>query len=203
MRYKRNFENILFEQHWVHMRHIESERMWIMGIWLAVTGVMVKEIWLVKNPLWDMQILRLIPIIYVLVTFAVLLIIFKLGVGYARHNACIFRMGRCIPKYQIQMKGVWEIVLNKKEQKSSLKAFLHRILKIFLSLGGLCSVLLIFGIFLGLSLWLDCKRGASSIFTLNNWMLICISLALFIAYQYLFGRVAKKLKREIEKEPFF
>ncbi len=203
MRYQRNFENSLFEQHWVHMRHIESERMWIMGIWLAVTGVMVKEIWLVKNPSWDMQILRLIPIIYVLVTFAVLLIIFKLGVEYERHNTCIFRMGRCIPKYQIQMKGVWEIVLNRKEHKSSLKAFLHHILKIFLSLGGLCSVLLIFGIFLGLSLWLNCKRGACSIFTFDNWMIICISLALFIAYQYFFWRLAKNVKKEIEKEPFF
>jgi hypothetical protein len=203
MRYQRNFEDSLFEQHWVHMRHIESERMWIMGIWLAVTGVMVKEIWLVKNPSWDMQMLRLIPIIYVTVTFAVLLIIFKLGLEYERHKMCISRMGRCIPKYQIQMKGVWGIVLNREKHKPPLKALLHRILKIFLSLGGLCSVLLIFGIFLGLSLWLDCSRGACSIFTFDNWMVICISVALLIAYQYLFGHVETKLKREIENEPFF
>ncbi|KPL01289.1 MAG: hypothetical protein AMJ91_00605 [candidate division Zixibacteria bacterium SM23_73_3] len=82
----------LFEQLWAHARHLESERMWIMGIWLGVTGLVLKEIWVADGALVkNYQALRSVCLAHLVVTIAVFLIIFKLNLEFSRFMKSIAR----------------------------------------------------------------------------------------------------------------
>lgn len=78
-------DRVLFEQHWIHSRHIETERMWIMGIWLGFTAFVYKESWLATKPELTLPALRVMSSVHLVVTVAVLLIILKLQLAYDVH----------------------------------------------------------------------------------------------------------------------
>ena len=101
----KEIDKTLFEQHWIHSRHIESERMWIMGIWLGVTAVMFKETWFSAQSGLTLTALRTMGWAHLILTGAVLVIILKLQLAYDVHNSRIKEISRGASRRHLWWSG--------------------------------------------------------------------------------------------------
>jgi hypothetical protein len=189
-----DFDKAIFEQFWVHARHIESERMWIMGIWLGITGVMYSEIWTMKDTLsWGLQTLKSITLAHLVVTVAVLVIISKLQLEFDRYILNIRKIGEDFQKNFYQIAGLWEIMTRIK----ILKWFLNAICTI----GGISSAILVAGMVLDLTLFTRHAIEKRFICSFPCLLIMFFEwIPPFIGYQVLFQHVTKRLKKKITGE---
>jgi len=196
-----DFKTEMFIQHWEHTRHLESYRMWIMGIWLGVSGVLLKEIWInEKTETWCLQTLIILFGAHLIVTIAVLLTILKLQLELSKHHIFICKTAKEKGESETRFFSVWKIIDGEQE------SLIH---KWFFTVGGISSALLIIGISFDLyfilcpilkylfvcDLW--CPLGYPFI-----WIGICI--VIFVVFQKIFESYQKKLKQELnnnKKQP--
>lgn len=190
-----DLDKAIFEQHWVHARHIESERMWIMGIWLGVTGWMLREIWMVENShSWVLKALKSISLVHLVITLAVLIITFKLQLEYSRHLESIRKMTSNFPQYKVQLCGVWQMI-----QPDS-----PGLVTALLTIGGVFSAILLAGVVFDTVLFFSHRGYNLYLYGLRFWLQItCIYVVLFFVYQTIFrsleDKIRNKLKEKIER----
>jgi disulfide bond formation protein DsbB len=193
-----DIDKTMFEQFWVHLRHIESERMWIMGIWLGITGVMLKESWPPLNTnYWWLQAPRYILIAHSIVTFAILLITFKLQLTYSIHEGNIKRIAKNASTKEYQLESYWDRI-----QKHKVTVFVG---KRCLTLGGITSAILITGIVFDLTSMTQSEPGDLFTCCVPVWMIFSLfCLLLFSLYQLIFWifdvKLPGKAKEKVEKE---
>ena len=187
---KINLDASLLEQHWIHARHIESERMWIMGIWLGITAVMLKEIWMpAKSTILGVHGIKSTSIVHLMITVAVLLIILKLELVFSKHMKYASKIA--VDRSDYEMKGLWEII--------KLPKLLHPIVICFVTLRGVISIVLIGGIFLDWNMLLMANKGERFINRFQYWptvLIICILIV--IIHEIAFRACENKLEQEIK-----
>jgi hypothetical protein len=189
---KERFFNSLFEQVWEHARHIESERMWIMGIWLAITAVMLKEIWMPhESTVLGIAGIKSIALAHLVITCAVLLVIMKLELGFAQHMKRVTKMTADGTDNLYVVKGPWQIM--------RFPRVIALIIKCFVTVRGIISILLIGGIFLDLNLMSISQQTGRFINYFKHWPIILAFCIAFIAiHEVVFETCEKKLDREIK-----
>ena len=189
---KERFFTSLFEQVWEHARHIESERMWIMGIWLAITAVMLKEIWMPpESTALGIAGIKSIASAHLVITCAVWLVILKLELGFAQHMKRVSKMTADGTDNLYVVKGPWQIM-----RWPKVIAF---IVKCFVTVRGIISTLLIAGIFLDLNLISVTQEGGHFINYFQHWpVILAACIALIVIHELVFGACEKRLDREIK-----
>jgi hypothetical protein len=171
-------DKILFEQHWSHHRHIESERMWIMGFWLGVTAAMLKEIWLVKETTFSLTALRWTSAAHLFITVAVLLIIVRLQIAYDVHASRIKLMSQSASK-----KSYWWVGLGGLTRVPTLP------------LGFVCFILLCSGIFVDVGLMTSpCIQSRFPARFMNLALAAAIAISALLLSQLPIRSSNKKLK---------
>ena len=191
---KERFTTSLFEQVWEHARHIESERMWIMGIWLAITAVMLKEIWMPQeSTAIGVGAIKSIASVHLVITFAVLLVILKLELGFAQHMKRVSKMTADGTDNLYVVRGPWQVM--------KFPGPIAFVIRCFITVRGIISIILIGGIFLDLNLISISQKYGRFVGRFEHWSVIlgaCICIV--VIHELVFEACEKKLDREITGE---
>jgi len=191
---KQRFTTSYFEQVWEHARHIESERMWIMGIWLAITAVMLKEIWMPhESTVLGIAGIKSIASVHLVITLAVLLVILKLELGFAQHMKRVSKTTADTLGDLYVVKSAWQII--------RLPKPIAFIVRCFVTVRGIISIILIGGIFLDLNLISITQEVGRFVDYFQHWPVslgACITL--IAIHEFVFEACEKKLDREIKGE---
>lgn len=191
---KERFTTSLFEQVWEHARHIESERMWIMGIWLAITAVMLKEIWMPhESTVLGIAGIKSIASVHLVITLAVLLVILKLELGFAQLMKRVSKMTADGTDNLYVMRGPWQIM--------KLPRGIAFIVRCFVTVRGIISIILIGGIFLDLNLISISQEAGRFVSYFQHWpVTLAACIVVIVIHELVFEACAKRLDREIEGE---
>lgn len=182
----------VFEQYWGQSKHLESERMWIMGIWFGMTGFLLKEIWGSNlTGATGIQLVRSMSLAHLMLTFTVLVIVSKLNLEYSRYADNIREMGREVVS-ENSLKALWarRIPGNRRVDK-----WARRIFNAILTVGGVSSGILIFAIVFDVTLMT--RGGIEDRFVCGFqdwWLFSLIWVVAFVVYQWLYDTAAKKPK---------
>jgi len=189
---RQRFTTSLFEQIWEHARHIESERMWIMGIWLAITAVMLKEIWMPQeSTAIGIGGIKSIASVHLVITFAVLLVILKLELGFAQHMKRVSKMTADGTDNLDVVKGPWQVMMFPKA--------IGFVVRCFVTVRGVISIILIGGIFLDLNLILITQKYGRFVSRFEHWPVILgACVCIIVIHELVFEACEKKLDREIK-----
>jgi hypothetical protein len=189
---KQRFTTSYFEQVWEHARHIESERMWIMGIWLAITAVMLKEIWMPhESTVLGIAGVKSIASVHLVITLAVLLVILKLELGFAEHMKRVSKMAADTLGDPYVVKSAWQII--------RLPKPIAFVVKCFVTVRGIISIILIGGIFLDLNLISITQEAGRFVDYFQRWpVTLGTCVALIAIHEFVFEAYEKKLAREIK-----
>jgi len=183
-------ERLLFEQYWGQAKHLESERMWIMGIWFGMTGFLLKEIWGADlTGASGMQIVRSMSLAHLILTFTVLVIISKLNLEYSRYSDNILKMGSPVVG-ENALKGLWarRIVGDQWYKKVERRGF-----NAIFTVGGVSSAILIVGIVFDVTLMTRCTIKDRFICGFPHWLIfVVICLLAFGGHQGLYDLAEKK-----------
>lgn len=190
---KEIFDISLFEQYWVNARHVESGRYWIMGIWLGITGIMLKELWMPNEAVTrELISLKLTAVAHLFITLGILLIILKIHLELSKNMKCVEKMSENATKDIYRVKPLWKIITLR-------KGLVGEILRCFLTVGGVMSIILVSGIFLDINLLSVRDRKVCLDQLFQNWILaFSISLGTLVAYRLLFRILEEKLDKEME-----
>ncbi len=180
-------KNSIYEQYWGQAKHLESERMWIMGIWLGVTGFMLNEIWGASDTTsLDVQSVGSMSSAHLILTLAVLAFISKLNLEYSRYVELIRKKAKDHTE-ENDLKGLWAIIVREKIGENWIRKTFRRILNTILTIGGVSSGILIFGIVLDVVLMTRRTIGDRFICGFPHWTIFLLSWGIaFAVYQGLF-----------------
>lgn len=140
----------IFEQHWLQIRHIESERLWFTNIYAAImAGVLA---FITKGAEISLEFYAPLLFFLILLTIIGIIIVVRLGLAFYQHAAYALLIAETIGvgKY---MGALWRWKAIGKEARN-LRDALFTVAAMFLlfymvSLGGLLTM--IFYIYIGLS----------------------------------------------------
>lgn len=167
-----------------------------MGIWLGVTGIMLKEIWMGEwmEKICDIQGLHALKSIcaaHLMVTIAVLLIIMKLGLEYSRYIPIICKMTEKASRKEYQLNYLWKMLKLRKKPEAIFKSCF--------TLGGITSLILISGISLDFYILVTSHTMQDRYIggLIDSLILFVIVVVIFVLYELIFMSIEGKLKKNM------